>query len=99
MDKNKINTLIKHIEVLEKAYENIVKVMSEDVEMEETDEGQKVALKDEKIKTYAEGIRKSGETLNFLFEQLEIKRKELADLRGEKTKTVKQQDALNTRLK
>lgn len=98
MDKSKINTLLKHISVLEKAYENIVKVMKEDVEMIETDEGKKVALKDEKIKTYAQGLKESAETLNYLFEQLELKRKELADLRGEKVEIKKSQDTLNKHL-
>ena len=99
MDKSKINTLLKHISVLEKMYDNIVIVAQEDVEMIETDEGKKVALKDDKIKAYAQGLKESGETLNYLFEQLELKRKVLADLRGEETKEPKKsQDTLNKHL-
>jgi len=99
MDKSKINTLLKHISVLEKMYDNIVIVAKEDVEMVETEDGKKVALKDDKIKAYAQGLKESAETLNYLFEQLELKRKELADLRGEKVKEKKKsQDTLNNHL-
>ena len=73
--------LVKHIEVLKKSYKNIVEVMEEDVDKTKDDNGKEtVSLKDEKIKTYAEGIRKSAETLNYLYSEITEKEKELSVL-------------------
>lgn len=85
MDNNeKKEKLEKHIEVLKKSYDNIVEVMEEDVEKKTDDKGKEsVALKDDKIKTYAEGIRKSAETLNYLYSEISEKEKELEKLNEE----------------
>lgn len=98
--------LKKHVEVLKKSYENIVLVMEDDIETKTDEEGKEtITLKDEKIKTYAEGIKKLAETLNYLYEQIGIKEKELSDLesdtvKGErKTKVIVQESTdLSTRI-
>lgn len=86
MDKKKdIERIKKHILVLNKAYDNIVEVMEEDVEKKKDDEGNDIiALKDDKIKTYADGIKKSAETLNYLYSEIVEKEKELSTLKKEK---------------
>jgi hypothetical protein len=101
-NKIEINKLKKHIEVLQKSYDNIVEVMSEDVEKETDDNGNtKIALKDEKIKVYAEGQRKSAETLDFLYLSIIEKQKQLDALSGIITTTPiaeKKQESLNNHL-
>lgn len=80
MDK-KLERLETHLRVLNKSYDNIISVMEEDVEKKKDKDTEKetIALKDDKIKTYAEGIKKSAETLDFLFKEITLKEKELEE--------------------
>lgn len=102
--KTEKQRLIEYIEVLEKAYCNIVKVMNEDIEEKEDEKGVKtIALKDEKIKTYADGIKNSAQTLKYLFSEITESQKNLKELdkelkTEEKTASVQENSDLNGRL-
>ena len=77
---DKIDRLKRHIEVLTKSYDNIILVMDDDLEMEKDKDGKETdqfALKDDKIKIFAEGVKKSAETLDFLFSEITKKQAEL----------------------
>lgn len=74
----KVEKIKRHIEVLKKSYDNIVLVMDDDLEMSTDEDGNmSVALKDDKIKIFAEGVKKCAETLDFLFNEITSKEKEL----------------------
>ena len=73
--------LVRHIEALDNAYENIISVLEEDLDTVKKDgEEDKIALKDDKIKTYAEGIEKATKTANYLLAEIKIKEEELAEI-------------------
>lgn len=73
--------LKKHIEALEKAYDNLVEILNEDVDKD--DESNKIKLKDHQIKVYAEGVQKSAETANSLLDMIKAKKLELESLNKE----------------
>tara|TARA_R110000772_G_scaffold35637_11_gene85861 strand:+ start:1989 stop:2303 length:315 start_codon:yes stop_codon:yes gene_type:complete len=93
MENDYTEKLKKHIEVLEKGYDNLVLVLGEDVEMEEDEEGNKsVKLKDDKIKTYADGIDKASDALDKQLGRIKSKKEELKKLQeadGESVETAK----------
>lgn len=70
--------LIKHIEALEKSYDNIILILMEDLEFDE-DTG-KLELKDFQKKIYAEGLDKSSATADALLERIKVKQTELEEL-------------------
>lgn len=71
--------LIRHIDALDVAYENIITILEEKIEMkkDEKTEIETVKLNDDKIKTYAEGILKASETADKLLGQIKLKQDEL----------------------
>lgn len=80
MDKNEYKQkLEKHIEALEKAYDNLIEVLNEDVDKD--DESNKIKLKDHQVKVYAEGVQKASETANSLLAMIKSKTDELDGLK------------------
>lgn len=71
--------LEKHIEALEKSYDNIILMLKEDIE--KTDDG-KIKLKDSQRKVYAEGILKASETADSIIKQIKSKQQELDKIRN-----------------
>ena len=70
--------LIRHIKALDNAYENIISVLEEDLDVTKKEgEEDRIALKDDKIKAFAEGIEKATKTANFLLEEIKLKEDEL----------------------
>ena len=83
MDKNeKVKRLKNHIKALNKGYENIIEILNEDVEKKAKKDGEdeKIALKDDKIKTYADGLLKSAETADAFLSKIQVKETELEEL-------------------
>lgn len=66
-----------HITALEKGYENIIEILNEDID--KNDEGE-ITLKDDKIKTYADGVLKAAQTADELLSRIKAKKTELEEL-------------------
>lgn len=70
--------LIRHIKALDNAYENIIAVLEEDIKVTKKEgEADQIALKDDKIKSYADGLEKATKTANYLLEEIKLKQEEL----------------------
>lgn len=82
MDTSYKVRLERHIKALDNAYENIISILEEDIEKETPKDGneEKIKLKDDKIKTYADGIEKASKTADYLLNQIKIKEAELEEL-------------------
>jgi hypothetical protein len=91
MDTDYKKRLKRHIKALDTAYENIITILEEDVKKESKKEGEdeKIALKDDKIKTYADGLEKAAKTANYLLTEIKTKQEEL-DLLNKPKKNSKQ---------
>jgi hypothetical protein len=72
--------LEKHISALETSYENIIMVLNEEIDTD--DETGKVKLKDNQKKIFAEGIQKSSETADNLLKMINLRYKELEELKN-----------------
>lgn len=79
MDNDYTKKLEKHIQALEKAYDNLIELLLEDVEKDDKDN---IKLKDTQRKNFAEGIQKASETATSLFEMIKVKQAELDVLKG-----------------
>jgi len=79
MDNEYEIKLEKHIEALEKSYDNLIEILNEDIDKD--DESKKIKLKDHQIKVYAEGVQKSAETANTLLSMIKSKKDELDGIR------------------
>ncbi|QQV91511.1 hypothetical protein M1M25_gp075 [Tenacibaculum phage Gundel_1] len=91
-----------HITALEKGYDNLILILKEDVEKD--DEG-KIALKDDKIKSYADGILKAAQASDDFLLRIKTKKTELEELENEgepipkeKDKPKNSQNPINKRL-
>ncbi len=107
-----LERLLKHKESLEKSFDNMIEITGKDlnkkIKEEDENEDEEINLKDDKIKTYAEGILKSHQTIQSLvvmLKQVELEietaKKELdSDSKTEtETKEVKKEGVLNKHLK
>jgi hypothetical protein len=99
MDKTEqIERLKTHIQALNKGYDNIIEILNEDVEKKPEKEGEeeKIAIKDDKIKVYAEGLLKSAETADAFLTKIQVKETELENLINPKEPTtVEKQDGVD----
>lgn len=100
MDNGKYKErLIRHIEALDNAYENIISVLEEELEtVQKEGEEEKIALKDEKIKTYAEGLEKATKTANYILSEIKIKEEELDKINNKKNVEVPESKEGNSKL-
>jgi hypothetical protein len=80
MDKTENEKLRSHIIALEKGYDNILTLLNEDIKTTEKDGVTSIILKDDKIKTYADGIDKLSDTLNKQYDRIKEKKEELLKL-------------------
>ena len=81
MDSNYKERLERHIKALDTAYENIIKILEEDVKTEnEVGNVEKIKLKDYQIKVYSEGIEKAAKTADYLLNEIKNKQIELDEL-------------------
>jgi len=71
----KIDRIQKHIDALNKSYDNIILLLSEDIETEP--ENGKIKLKDTQRKVYAEGIDRSATTASNLLQMITQKEDEI----------------------
>jgi len=75
--------IIKHIEALTKAYDNIIDVLNQDLKKKDSKDDkseEEFALKDAQIKTYADGILKASEAADKLLDQIRLKYIQLENL-------------------
>lgn len=79
MDNDYTVKLERHIEALDKAYNNLIDILLEDVAKDDDDN---VKLKDTQRKNFAEGIQKASETANNLLAMIKEKQTELDVLKG-----------------
>ena len=63
MVKTYKDKLIEHIEALNKSYDNVILLLNDDLEKDDEDN---VLMKDDKKKTFAEGVMKLGEASEYL---------------------------------
>jgi hypothetical protein len=86
MVKTYKDKLIEHIEALNKSYDNVILLLNDDLEKDE--KTSKVSMKDDKKKTFAEGVMKLGEASEYLLVKIKQKNEELDSLnkkgKGEK---------------
>ncbi|MFK5981451.1 MAG: hypothetical protein QM499_00940 [Flavobacteriaceae bacterium] len=82
MIKTEIKQLVAHIKALQKGYDNILLLLSEDIKMVVKDDVESIALKDDKIKTYADGIDKLSESLDKQRDRIKVKQAELLKLQN-----------------
>lgn len=80
MDKDYKEKLQNHIDALENAYDNIITILNEEIETEEKDGVKRIALKDDKIKIYSDGLLKSAETADTILGRIRDKKEELFKL-------------------
>jgi GH35 family endo-1,4-beta-xylanase len=78
--RKEIERLENHISALETSYENIIAVLNEEIDKD--DETGKVKLKDNQKKVFAEGIQKSSETADNLLKMINLRYKELEELKN-----------------
>lgn len=67
--------LIEHIKALNKSYDNVILLLNDDLEKDESTN--KVSMKDDKKKTFAEGVLKLGEASEYLLKKIKEKNEEL----------------------
>jgi hypothetical protein len=83
--------LIEHIEGLNKSYDNVILLLNDDLEKDDEDN---VTMKDDKKKTFAEGVMKLGEASEYLLNKIKEKNEELDSLnkkgKGEKETPTKE---------
>ena len=85
--------LIRHIKALDNAYENIIAVLEEDIKVTKKEgEADQIALKDDKIKSYADGLEKATKTANYLLEEIKLKQEELDKILNPETVIPQTQD-------
>ena len=65
-----------------KAYENLIKVLNQDLE-EEAEEDGKLKLNEDKIKAYADGIYKASTTLELIKDKIKKIDAEIAEIDGD----------------
>ena len=73
-----------HITALEKAYDNVVSVLNQDIKTDK-DSGE-IKLTNSQIKDYADGIKKASQTANELISMIRDKHTELESLEKEGNK-------------
>tara|TARA_R100000781_G_scaffold114332_3_gene84863 strand:+ start:2737 stop:3069 length:333 start_codon:yes stop_codon:yes gene_type:complete len=95
-NKEEKKRIKRHIEALEKSYENLIIILNEDIEKDE--ETGKVKLKDAQKKVFAEGIMKASEAATSLIKMITDKKKELKELDNEETEE-KQEVKVNDKRK
>ncbi len=103
MVKDYKQQLEEHIKALEKGYDNLISILNEDIEIDI--ETGKIALKDDKIKSYADGILKAAQASDDFLLRIKSKKTELEELENEgkpitkeKDKPKKSQNPLNKNL-
>lgn len=70
-----------HIKALEKGYDNTILLLNDDLDKNDKDE---ITLKDDKKKTFAEGVLKLAQTADQLIGMIRTKKEELEDLENAK---------------
>lgn len=97
MEKNEhLDRLKKHKESLLKSFDNLIDITQKDINKKEkkndkSEEEEEISLKDEKIKTYAEGILKSHQTIGELISminKIDIEIKNIENPEGVKKQVV-----------
>lgn len=81
MVKSYEEQLESHIEALEKGYDNTILLLNDDLDTNDNDE---ITLKDDKKKTFAEGVLKLAQTADQLISMIKVKKDELEKLKEEK---------------
>ena len=89
MVKSYKEKLKEHIEALEKGYDNTILLLNDDLDKNDDDE---ITLKDDKKKTFAEGVLKLAQTADQLISMIKIKREELEELENPKTREEKKEE-------
>lgn len=83
-DFNYRDRLIKHVEALTRAYDNVIEVLNQELKKKDSKDDDKkdeqLALKDAQIKTYADGIMKASEAADKLLDQIRLKYIQLENL-------------------
>ena len=69
--------LIEHIEALDKSYDNVITLLKDDLE---TDVEGNISIKDDKKKTFAEGVLKLSEASDYLLKKIKEKTEELDEI-------------------
>lgn len=74
--------LTEHIEALDKSYDNVITLLKDDLE---TDSEGNVSIKDDKKKTFAEGVLKLSEASDYLLKKIKEKTEELDEINNKKS--------------
>tara|TARA_R110000851_G_scaffold159563_1_gene302808 strand:- start:8181 stop:8531 length:351 start_codon:yes stop_codon:yes gene_type:complete len=78
--QQEIKDMKRHIEVLQKVYNNLILVLDEDVKTIEKDGVEEIELKDDKIAIYVNGIDKGSDALDKQLARIKVKKEELKKL-------------------
>ncbi len=90
MENSQEKRLKNHIKALENSYDNIIKVLNEELNVRKNKEGAEViALPEDKIKIWAQGQVEMSNSANLLLKEIQEKEKELAELNTPKEEVKK----------